>query len=173
MKKIAFLLLLASMALTACEDFFSQTVEIDPPPYDKQLVFHLNLTDQDSAFRFVLGRNFGILESVRFYDDYFVKGGTAELYQDGQKWLTCIPLSTDSSFVFTGVLPAPFQTGSNYEMRVGHPDFTEAIATQTMLKALQVDSVRIKKSATSGGFGDKFDLIDVFLRDEAGVQNFY
>lgn len=173
MKNIAFLLLLASWALTSCESFFSQTVEIDPPPYDKQLVYHLNLTDQDSTFRFVLSRNFGILETVRFYDDYFVKGGTAELYKDGQKWLTFTPLSTDSSFVFTGVFPEPLQSGSTYEMRIKHPDFPPTTATQTMPNPLQVDSVRIKKNAVLNGSGDKLDLIDVFLRDESGVPNFY
>ncbi len=69
MKNILFILCISSLALVSCEDFFSQTVEIDPPPYEKQLSFHLNLTDQDTSIRVLLTRNFGILEAVPNYDD--------------------------------------------------------------------------------------------------------
>jgi hypothetical protein len=173
MKKILFILTISSFALTSCEDFFSQTVEIDPPPYTKQLSFHLNLSDQDSTVRMTLGRNFGILETVPNYNDFLVKGGTAELYKDGQKWLTLAPLSNDSSFVLVGNLPQPLQIGSTYEIRAAHPDFPPTSASQTMPNDFMVDSARVKRNAISGQFGDEYDLVDVFLQDQGGVRNYY
>lgn len=173
MKNILFILIISSFALSSCEDFFSQTVDIDPPPYTKQLTFHLNLSDQDSAVRLLLTRNFGILETVPNYEDYFVKGGTAELYKDGQKWLTLNPLSSDSSFILVGDLPQTLQSGSTYEIRVAHPDFPSINALQTMPNDFVVDSARVKRNAVSGQFGDEFDLVDVFLKDQGGVRNYY
>lgn len=173
MKNILFILIISSFALSSCEDFFSQTVDIDPPPYTKQLTFHLNLSDQDSAVRLLLTRNFGILETVPNYEDYFVKGGTAELYKDGQKWLTLNPLSSDSSFILVGDLPQTLQSGSTYEIRATHPDFPSTNALQTMPNDFVVDSARVKRNAVSGQFGDEFDLVDVFLKDQGGVRNYY
>ena len=163
-----------SLGITACSgDFFSQTIEIDPPPYTKQLSFHLDLDDQDSDAQILLTRNFGILETVPNYSDFFVEGGSAEIFQDGQKWLTLTPASPDSAFLLRGKLPGPLQTGSSYEIRVAHPDFPNTNATQIMPGNFTVDSVRIKRNAASGQFGDKFDFVDVFLNDQAGERNYY
>ena len=167
------LVFLSSIALVSCTDFFSQTIEIDPPPYTKQLSFHVNLTDQDSGVRVVLTRNFGILETVPNYNDFYVKSGSAELYKDGQKWLTLTPLSVDSSFVLEGKLPEMLKSGSTYEIRAEHPDYSVVSAIQRMPEDFTVDSARIKRSAITGQFGDKFDLLDVFLQDQPGVRNYY
>jgi len=165
---------LFSLSLASCsDDFFSQTIEIDPPPYTKQLSFHLNMTDQDSSIRMLLTRNFGILETVPNYDDFFVDGGSAELYKDGQKWLTLAPSSMDSSFVLVGDLPEPMQSGSTYEIRAEHPDYPKVSALQVMPGDFTVDSTRVKRNAISGQFGDKYDFVDVFLQDQPGVRNYY
>lgn len=173
MKYIFLFLAFSSIALVSCTDFFSQTIEIDPPPYTKQLSFHLNLTDQDSSARLVLTRNFGILETVPNINDFYVKGGSAELYKDGQKWLTLTPLSFDSSFVLMGKLPEVLKSGSTYEIRAEHPDYLAVSALQRMPEGFTVDSARVKRNALSGQFGDKFDLLDVFLQDQPGVRNYY
>ncbi|MFN0173413.1 MAG: DUF4249 domain-containing protein [Saprospiraceae bacterium] len=173
MKNILFILCISSLALVSCEDFFSQTVEIDPPPYEKQLSFHMNLTDQDTSIRVLLTRNFGILETVPYYDDYFVKGGSMELYKDGQKWISLAPLSGDSNFVFVGVFPGPLQSGSTYEVRAEHSDFPKVNATQIMPGDFVVDSARVKRNASSGPDGEQLDLVEVFFQDQPGVRNYY
>lgn len=162
------------MAITSCsDDFFGQTVEIDPPPYTKQLSFHLHFTDQDSSVRLLMTRNYGILETVSGYEDYFVHGGNAELFKDGLKWVTLQPLSPDSTFILVADLPEPLQSGSTYEIRATHPDYPSVHATQVMSGDFTVDSVRLKRNAVSGEFGDKYDVVDVFLKDQPGVQNYY
>lgn len=174
MKNILFIIALFSMAITSCsDDFFGQTVEIDPPPYTKQLSFHLYFTDQDSSVRLLMTRNYGILETVSGYEDYFVHGGNAELFKDGLKWVTLQPLGPDSTFILVADLPEPLQSGSTYEIRAVHPDYPGVHATQLMPGDFTVDSVRLKRNAVSGEFGDKYDVVDVFLKDQPGVQNYY
>jgi hypothetical protein len=161
------------VSMSSCEDFFSQTVEIDPPPYEKQLALHLNLTDRDTTVRLLVSRNYGILETVPDQRDYLITNAQGALYKDGQLWLNLAILSPDSNFMLVGELPEPFQQGSTYEFRVNHPDYPEASASQTMPGDFTVDSVRIKRNAGSGQFGDEFDFIEVFMKDTPGERNFY
>lgn len=173
MKNILIILCLSSIALTSCESFFSQTVEIDPPAYDKQLSLHLSLTDRDSTVGLLLSRNYGILEYVNNVEDYYVKGGAVQILKNGQPWMALQPSGNDSSYYFTGNLPEPFQIGQTYELRATHPDFPEVKATQVVPGDFQADSARIKRQAVSGPFGDVYDLVEVYLKDPAGVKNYY
>jgi hypothetical protein len=173
MKNILIILCLSSIALTSCESFFSQTVEIDPPPYEKQLSFHLNLSDQDTVAEVILTRNFGILEYVPSQNQYLVYGGSVELLKNGQPWLALQPVSTDSSFLLSGTLPEPFQIGQTYTVRATHPDFPLVEATQVVPGDFQLDSAKVKREAISGPFGDVYDLIDVYIQDAPGVRNYY
>lgn len=172
--KYIFILLLGSVLFTACDEgFFSQTVEIDPPPYEKHLSFHLRLSTGDSVVRVIMTRNYGILESIPSDEDWFVKGATAELYENGQKWLTLAPLSADSNFVLTGVLPHPLVPGNTYEIRAEHPAFPKLSAVQVVPSDFQVDSVRIRYNAVPSDFGGKANLLEVFLNDQPNVKNYY
>jgi Domain of unknown function (DUF4249) len=173
MKYLLFILAASSLLHACSEDFFSQTVKIDPPEYDKQLSFHLLLDTKDSVVRLIVTRNYGILESVDRYEDWYVKGATAELYENGQKWLTLNPVSVDSSFILTAVLPHAFQTGSTYEIRATHPDFPAVDAVQVVPADFQLDSARVKYDAVPGEFGYRYDLAEVFIQDAPGVKNFY
>lgn len=168
-----FFLIGFAVLLSSCEDFFSQTVEIDPPPYEKQLAPHLNLTNQDSTVKILVSRNYGVLESVQYYDEYFVANAQGGLYKNGQLWLNLAALSPDSSFMLVGVLPEPLQKGNEYELRVSHPDYPAVSATQVMPGDFTVDSVRIKRNAATGQFGDELDLVEVFMKDPPGERNFY
>jgi hypothetical protein len=173
MKYILFLLSCSLLLASCSDDFFSQTIKIDPPEYDKQLSFHLLLDSKDTDIRLTMTRNYGILENVEHYEDWFVKGATAELYENGQKWLTLTPLSDDSSFILTAMLPHPFQAGSKYEVRAAHPDFPSVNAIQVVPADFQVDSARIRYNAAPGELGEQVDLVEVFIRDEPGVKNYY
>jgi Domain of unknown function (DUF4249) len=174
MKYILVLLATGFLFLQACsEDFFSQTVNIDPPPYDKQLSFHLNLTTEDSILKLVMTRNYGILEDVNRFEDWFVTGATVDIYENGQKWCTFGPANVDSGYQMTAVLPSDFVPGSTYEIRATHPDFPATRAVQIMPEPLNIDSVSIKYDAVPGEFGDRLNLLEVSIRDQPGVKNYY
>ena len=172
--KYFFFILAASLLLNACsDDFFSQTVKIDPPEYDKQLSFHLLLDNNDSVVRLTMTRNYGLLETVPTNEGWYVSGATAQLYENGQPWLTLAPLSADSSFVLTGTLPHRLQTGNTYEIRASHPDYPSVSAVQVVPADFQVDSLRVRRDAVPGEFGDRLDLLEIFMQDQPGVKNYY
>jgi hypothetical protein len=173
MKNLLIIFCLSAVALTSCESFFSQTVEIDPPAYEKQLSLHLSLTDRDTVANVFLSRNYGILEYVEELEDYYVEGGTVQILKNGQPWLNLQPAGGDSSYYLTAFLPEPFEMGQTYELRATHPDFPEVRATQVVPGDFQTDSARVKRGAVSGPFGDVFDLVDVYIKDPAGVKNYY
>lgn len=173
MKYILYILSAVLLLHSCTGDFFSQTVKIDPPEYDKQLSFHLLADTKDSVIRLAVTRNYGILESVERYEDWYVFGATVELYENGQLWLTLAPSVPDSGYILTGVLPHPFQPGSTYEIRASHPDFPSVTAVQVVPNDFQVDSVRIRYDVALGEFGDRLDLAEVFLQDQPGVKNYY
>jgi hypothetical protein len=162
-----------AVLFSSCEDFFSQTIEIDPPEYDKNMSFHLNLGTLDSTIEITVLRNFGILENVNNDQDWLVKGASAELFENGLKWLTLHPLNNDSSHILLGKLPHHFQAGSTYEIRITHPDFPTLSAVQTVPNDFQVDSVRVRYDAVIGESGEVLNLLEVYLKDAPNERNFY
>lgn len=167
MKYLLFLVIAISFA--ACTgDFFSQTVEIDPPEYTKSLSFHLNLNGADSVAMLTMSRNYGILENIENYNDWYVKGVRVEMLENGQHWFSFNPLSADSGFVMKAKIPHPFVAGNTYEIKASHPDFPAVNAVQVMPGPVQVDSARVKKSA-----GNQPDVLDVYIHDTQGVKNYY
>ena len=173
MKYILFLLSI-SMLLASCDgEFFSQTVNLDPPEYDKQLSFHLLLDQSDTTVSIVVTRNYGILENITKYQDWYVNGASAQLYENGQPWVTFAPLNADSLFILNATLPHPLQPGNTYEIRASHPDFPAVSALQVVPSDFVVDSVRVKFNSVPTEYGDRIDLAEIFINDQPGVKNFY
>lgn len=164
-------LLFSALVFASCEDFFSTTVKADPPEYDPQLVFHLLMTDNDTDIRLTLSRSYGLLEPVRDEKKWYISGATVEWWQAGQKVLTLQPLSNDSAFVYTGVLPQPLKSGERYEVRVQHPDFPAVNAVQVMPASFSVDSVRLRRLKSD--LYSHLYQVDVPINDQAGVENYY
>ena len=159
--------------LASCSgDFFSQTLEIDPPEYEKQFVLHGFGSNLDSVFRVSLTQNYGILDEVPD-SAWAVPGATVELFEDGQLRATLFPSAGNRKVYEAPVLPDFFQPGKTYELRASHPDLPTVTGRQTMPKAVKVDSVRFRESAGIDGDGSRLSAIDVFLEDEAGVENYY
>jgi hypothetical protein len=158
----------------SCEGFFSQVVEIDPPEYEKSLVFHQLLSDSEDSVRLLLSRNYGILEVVPEDKKWFVSGATVEWWSGGQKALTLSPLSVDSAFVYVGKLPAAPQPGQTYEIRVSHPDYLPVRAEQQMPQPTEaISDVKLSRNVSSDQYGTKLDELEVSFKDVAGVAQYY
>lgn len=172
MRPIFFLLFISAVFASCSGDFFSQTLTIDPPEYDKQLVLHSFGSNRDTTFRVQLTQNFGILENVPD-SAWAVSGATLELYEGGQKTATLTAAAGNNKLYETLVMPGFFEPGKTYELRATHPDFPTVTSRQTMPKAVAVDSVRFREKAGLDPDGSKLSAVDVFLQDQAGVENFY
>lgn len=178
-----YILLLCSatgvLFLNSCTDFFSQTLETEPPEYNKNLVFHTLLSDQDSVVRVVLSRNYGIFDNVQGDKTWFVRGAKAEWWVNGAKAGDLIPLRNtsgeDSTFVYEFWLPQKIQKGQTCEIRISHPDFEPVRAVQTMPSKLQsLGPPRLVKNVQSISLtGEKINEVSVTLEDVLGEKNYY
>ncbi len=172
MRPFIFLLAISAGFASCSEDFFSQTLDIEPPEYEKQFVMHAFGTNRDSAFRISLTQNFGILENVPD-SAWAIPGATVEVLEEGQL-KTTLSISPDNRELYEAlVLPGFFQPGKTYELRASHPDLPTVTSRQTMPRPVPVDSVRFRSIAGINGDGDKLSSFDVYLKDEAGVENYY
>lgn len=160
------------LTLASCETFFNQTVKVDPPEYTPQLVFHVRLTNHDSAVKVLLTRSFGLLEEVQNGEQYFVSDAVVEWWQAGQKIMTLTPLSPDSDFVYVGVLPQPLQRGLQYEIRASHAGFPSVQASQIMPDDnFLVDTGYVRE--TLDQFGERQTEISAVISDPANERNYY
>ncbi len=172
MYKLLFLFIIAC-GLTSCsEDFFDQTIDIDPPAYDKQLVAHALASNLDSVFTLPLTRNFGILEQTPD-SGWAVNNALVQIYEDGQLKLVAPPALNGGQWYSVPLPPGFFQSGKSYELRASHPDFTTISARQIMPSPFQIDSAAYRENAGISGDGTKLSAVDVYLKDQAGVKNFY
>jgi Domain of unknown function (DUF4249) len=173
MKNILFLFLPLCLLATACENFLTQVVETDPPEYEKQLIFHLTLSDQDSAIRLTLTRNRGILEPINSNVDYFVKNATVTWWKDGQQLFQLAPLNADSAYIYIADLPARIKAGENYEIRATHPDFDEVSSVQVVPQSPNVLRATVEAGVGSDQFGSIVNELEIDIADPANQRDYY
>jgi len=170
MRNLLFLCIL-TFGITSCsEGFFDQTIDIDPPAYEKQLVLHTLASNRDSVFRVPLTRNFGILDQT-VDSSWAVKNALVQVYEDGNLKRTLQP--EGEQWYATPLTPGFFQPGKNYELRVSHPDYPAVTARQVMPGPFQIDSAAYRENAGIASDGSKLSAFDVYLKDQAGVKNYY
>ncbi len=176
MRYIIFLLLSSSLFFTACsDDFFSQTIEVDPPDFKKSIAVHALPTFGDSILSVMLSRNFGIFEDPG-QGAYFISGAVIEIFENGQSKLIRTnppPKDAFNPIVEIPIAPDFFKVGNTYEMKVTHPDFPVASSTQVMPHLVQVDSVKVRANGTITPDGERIGAIDAYIKDQSGVKNYY
>lgn len=175
MRSLFFFLIISAGFASCSEDFFSQTLDIEQPDYEKQFVLHGFGGNLDTRFRVALSQNYGILETVPD-SGWAVPGALVELYEDGQKVATLTPdvsPSGDTELYGAPIAPGFFQAGRMYEIRASHPDFPSLTSRQIMPQPVAVDSVRYREDGGIDSDGTKVSAIDVFLKDAPGRADFY
>ncbi|MEZ4918216.1 MAG: DUF4249 family protein [Saprospiraceae bacterium] len=156
---------------TSCNDFFDQTISIDQPEYEKQLVIHSYLSNRDSSIEITLSRNHGILEPIR-ENDWYIENGTIELYKNGELSHTLNPLPQSASFYTAQLTPDFFEAGSEYTLRASHADFPTMEAKQVFPAPVILDSVRLREDARLIN-GESYASADVYFHDNPDERNFY
>jgi hypothetical protein len=158
---------------TACsEDFFNQTVDIDPPEYEKQLVTHIKTGINDTEMALSVSRNYGVLETVP-QDGWGVSDALVELWEGDQKLRTLEPSSITNYYYRTPLVPGFFQPGHTYTLRIIHPEYDTVTALQTMPGKPSVDSVTYNMDGGINAFGEELSDVNVYLQDTPGESNFY
>jgi len=137
---IAFVLLLTTYS---CDNFFETTLEIDPPPFQKQLVLHTYLSNLDTAITAMVSENIGLLESRDTLA--YINDAVVEVLIDGTvKYRLDYVSNREGRFEnyrISGLDPQDL-IDKEVEFRVSHPDFIAISAKQSMPSFVPLKSVR-------------------------------
>ena len=158
---------------TGCEDFFTTTLNVEPPPHEDQMVLHSYVTSGDSLIGVSLSRSFGLLDD--FQEDDYINDAVVKLYKDGIEWKTLekLPQSFQPFNYGIQLEKSIGDNNSEYEIKIGHPDFSDISASQRMPTDVDVVSVKYKENAGIDEYGDRVSGVEITFADPAGEQNFY
>ncbi len=170
---IAFILLLLSILLVACEDMFTTTVEVDLSDMDKKLVLNCLFNDT-SNFAIQVFKNTDILDETAYA---FVENASVELYANNQL-LEIVPFNT---LPFT----IPYTTGpitffnsetmavanTQYTLKVHAPNFNSVQATASLPNKMPHTQVHIDSLFEANG---NYDITQIKLHfTELNTNNNY
>lgn len=172
MKNILFFTLIFIL-FTSCEDFFSTTLNVDPPPHKDQIVTSAFFSNTDTSLVALVNRSTAILENSNF-DTRNLENSNVRLFT-GDELLTTLPYEADQ-FQFnhreenTTVV---FNPGQEYTLKVDHPDYEEASATIVVPKEIVPFRFELEEGAAVDEFGDRSDRVTVEFTDPADEENYY
>jgi len=180
MNNIKYLLLITlGMFFCGCEDFFSSTVDLDPPESTPKLAVTAtwNATDVlltafvDGATDIFSGNNFN------FQNDG-LENATVELTVDGNTTYPfeyLVPTSNYQSkgFYFLTLTEPVSNLGTTFELKVTHPDYPDATATQQFPTKVVPTNYKYLENAGTDEYGYATSGVEVTLPDPADESNFY
>lgn len=154
------------------EDFFSTTVQVEPPPYDPVLVVHSVLTDVDTSF-FIgsVTESLGWFESDNFFENR-VDDAVMEVFKSDELVFTFEAFESFPNYLYNNSDPL-LGHGEVFELRVTHPDFGVVRSIQKMPVPVPVTKVENLGPVV---LGEEFEIgtgIEIEFTDPPGVANFY
>jgi len=172
MKNILFVTLIIVL-FTSCEDFFSTTLKVDPPPHKDQIVTSAFFSNTDTTLKALVNRSTAILENDNF-DTRNLENSNVRLFS-GDQLLTTIPYVENTSRFnhFEDGANVVFEAGQTYTLKVDHPDYEEATATVVVPDEVVPFRMDLEEDAGVDEYGDRNDRVTVEFNDPPDVENFY
>ncbi|MEM9824384.1 MAG: DUF4249 domain-containing protein [Bacteroidota bacterium] len=163
--------------LASCEDFFSSTLEVEPPAHESQIVLHTVVTDADTVALAAIGRSVGLLDNIDA-QDLFLHDADLALYQGNNKLFDYEPtdpfLGAPSGFNYKKVMNGPIATaGQTYTIKGNHSVYGAITASQTMPRAIPVTSTLIREDHGIMEGGERTDQAELTFTDPEGEDNYY
>ena len=163
------LVALVFMMSSCGEDFFSTTLDIDPPEHTPQVATHAFLNYDTQEIEVLVSETLSITKvdaRIGERDD-----ATVNLIADATTELI-IPL-TDNFIGFNYKESAILQANDEYTLRVSLPGFEEASSTQKIPTKVTVSDIQFFEDGGIDNDGEDRSAIDIVINDPAGEENFY
>ncbi len=162
-----------ALLFAGCEDFFTSTLKVDPPPHEDQLVLHSYISDSDSLVGLSLTKSFGLLDDV--LDDDYVNDAVVELYKDGNLWKTLELLPSNFRPFNYGVeLEGKVgNSNSEFEIKITHGTYPNIEARQQMPRKVLLKSAKFEENLGIDEYGEREDGVEIIFDDPPGEENFY
>lgn len=156
--------------MSSCdEDFFSTTLDIDPPEHTPQVATHAFLNYDTKEIEVLVSETVSITEvdtKISERDD-----ATVSLIADATA-AQVIPL-TDNFTGFNYKESEIPQANDAYTLRVNLPGFEEATSTQKVPTRVSVTQVEFVEDGGIDNDGEERSAIDIVINDPADEENFY
>ena len=166
------------MLLTACENFFESTVEIELPEHEAILALSSSFEQNDSVAFATLTITQSLNETAiaPTIDD-----ASIQLFEDDQLLyeLNYIPgtgndQSAEDLAVYSAFVTQPFKTHPVvYTLKATHPVYGAVEAKESILPAPEVSSIIFSDDEFIDDEGDKIDELEIRISDDPDVNNFY
>jgi hypothetical protein len=166
-----FSLMILTLSLTSCNDFFIQELEIPRQELDNQLVVHSFISDIDTSLHFKISKNFGLDETFPEMDSS-INDATIKLFRQGE---LVYEVMQNENGDYTQALNQGLIPDYDYKIEVQHPDYDLAFAETKMPPLVMPESVTFKKNfGFPGPNGDeKQNAIEIVFNDPADQVNYY
>lgn len=164
------------ISLCSCEDFFEQTLEIDPPEHTDQLAISafFNTNQSDTSLRVLVVRSTAILDNTD-RSSREIEGASIELFSEDQLLAVIPETEIERSGYNYQLSPSPvtFEEGKAYMLRVNHPDYEEATATIVVPQKIVPFAIELEEDGGVDEFGERVDRVTVEFNDPPEEENYY
>jgi hypothetical protein len=166
-------LIFFSLFSSCDDDFFSTTLEIDPPEFEDLLAVNLFAGNFQNEVQCRIGKTIPVLEN-KDLEESMVNNASVELFHDSK--LIC-SLHNDSNRDeinnFFGNLSEDLIAGESYDLKVESALYGPITASQIMPSMVDIDTIRLRENAGLDSYGEKVSSIEVRISDPSLIQNFY
>lgn len=160
------------LSFWGCEDFFSTTIDVDPPEYTPQLAATAIFNSTDTTVQVYVDNSKDIFASRRF-------GGGGESGLDGATIEVVRGNGTISTFgsnsfegIYQGFLSA-FEDNEEITINISHPDYETITATQKVPTKVIPTNYRYIENAGTDEYGYATSGVEITFDDPPGESNFY
>jgi len=165
-----FILLIIAYSFSSCENFFETTLELDPPPFEKQLVLIAHLKTGTDGLQVYVTENFGILDEEQIPT---LTDPKIEFTINGQAYDDYVRTKDENGFLFFfDFSNVDLQPGDVCRMMVSHAGFPIAISTQTVPARVEITDIKFVENGGLDTDGSERSKVDVTFSDPVG-KNFY
>jgi len=165
-----FLIILIAFSFSSCENFFETTLELDPPPFEKQLVVFAELNTNEDALEVTVTENFGILDN----DEIFTLTDPTIVFTiNGNGFFDIDRKKGNRAYIFTiNLQDIDLEPGDVCRIMVTHEGFPIATSTQTVPQKVEISSLKYSENGGLDTEGSEKSKVDIKFSDPVG-KNFY
>lgn len=173
--KYTVLLIFSLSIWTSCENFFNATVELPTPDHTPILAISSFATNTDSVVFVVdVNRTYGLFEERPNNSQDGLNDATVEILENGNSRFEFQTEESSPGLYFAEIPEGFGGIGNTYELKVTHPTFGTASASQVMPEPIPLANIEVRRfNQNQGNFNDASGELKLTFNDPPNERNYY